>query len=67
MLVGKQFWSGLVDWLQQRLVAEGMIDQADLDLFIVTDDVDEAIAHIVRVHERFTETNTADSKARVDD
>lgn len=67
VLVGKQFWAGLVDWLQQRLVAEGMIDQADLDLFIVTDDVDEAIAHILRVHERFTETNTADSKARVDD
>lgn len=55
VLVGTEFWSGLVDWLQQRLLAEGMISPSDMDLFIVTDDVDEAIAHILAVHERIAE------------
>ena len=55
VLVGTEFWEGLVDWLQQRLVAEGMISQSDMDLFILTDDVDEAVEHILQVHERIAE------------
>ena len=60
VLVGKKFWSGLVDWLQQRLLAEGMIDYADMDLFILTDDVEEAVEHIVSVHTRIAEADVHD-------
>lgn len=60
VLVGKKFWSGLVDWLQQRLLAEGMIDHADMDLFILTDDVEEAVEHIVSVHARIAEADVHD-------
>ncbi len=60
VLVGKKFWSGLVDWLQQRLLAEGMIDHADMDLFILTDDVEEAVEHIVSVHTRIAEADVHD-------
>ena len=50
VLLGSQFWSGLVEWIKDRLVGEGMIADKDLDLFVVTDSVDEAVAHILHAH-----------------
>ena len=38
VLVGTDYWGGLVDWIRERLVAEGKIAPQDLDLLRVTDD-----------------------------
>ena len=38
ILVGSGYWSGLVDWLRERMLAEGNISPDDLDLFSVIDD-----------------------------
>jgi uncharacterized protein (TIGR00730 family) len=38
ILVGTKFWAGLVDWIKNTLLPEGVISEKDLDLFIVTDD-----------------------------
>jgi len=38
ILVGSAFWGGLLDWMRERLVNEGMIDLKDLDLMQVVDD-----------------------------
>jgi uncharacterized protein (TIGR00730 family) len=38
LLVGSDYWGGLVDWLRERLLAEAKISPGDLDLFCVTDD-----------------------------
>lgn len=38
VMVGSEYWSGLVDWIRERLVAEGKVSPEDLDLFYVTDD-----------------------------
>jgi uncharacterized protein (TIGR00730 family) len=46
ILVGSDFWAGLLDWLNKRLVKEGMIDPQDMNLIQVIDkpvDVVEAI------------------------
>ena len=40
VLVGVDYWSGLVDWVRARLAGEGMIGPADIDLFTVTDSVE---------------------------
>ena len=37
ILFGSEFWSGLVGWLQERALSDGLISEADLDLFTVTD------------------------------
>lgn len=50
VLMGTEYWSGLVEWLKSTLAAGGFINPEDLDLFLVTDDVDEAVAHIVECH-----------------
>ncbi len=49
VLFGKSFWSGLVKWIKQRLLAEKLISRRDLDLFVVTDDVAEVV-HVIERH-----------------
>ncbi|RDZ48765.1 TIGR00730 family Rossman fold protein, partial [Haloferax sp. Atlit-4N] len=44
VLIGTAYWSGLFDWLRQTVLAEGKINATDLDMMVLTDDVDEAVA-----------------------
>ena len=43
VLFGSEYWSGLVDWLRTTMVPAATIKDSDLDLFTVTDDVDEVV------------------------
>jgi uncharacterized protein (TIGR00730 family) len=45
VLMGKAYWQPMLDFMHQ-MVAEGTISEKDLELFILTDSVDEAEAHI---------------------
>ena len=38
VLVGTDYWRGLVDWLCERMLAEGNISPGDVELFTLTDD-----------------------------
>ncbi|MBA2347852.1 MAG: TIGR00730 family Rossman fold protein [Solirubrobacterales bacterium] len=44
LLVGSDFWSGLVAWMHDELATRALISRGDLDLFRVTDDVQEIVA-----------------------
>jgi uncharacterized protein (TIGR00730 family) len=46
ILFGSAYWSGLVDWIRDTMLAQGTVGAGDLELLQVTDDVDEAIAII---------------------
>jgi uncharacterized protein (TIGR00730 family) len=46
VLMGEAYWRGLMDWLANTMRADGKISPNDLELIHVTDDVDEAVAHI---------------------
>lgn len=37
-LMGKDYWSGLIEWLKTAPLANGCIKQEDIDKFIITDD-----------------------------
>jgi hypothetical protein len=37
VLFGKEYWSGMIDWIRDTLLAEGMISPGDDKLFTVTD------------------------------
>ncbi|MFM8389886.1 MAG: TIGR00730 family Rossman fold protein [Actinomycetota bacterium] len=53
VVMGAEFWRDLKEQLD-AMVDHGMIDRGDLDLVLVTDDVEKAVAHIRRVaRERF--------------
>jgi uncharacterized protein (TIGR00730 family) len=47
ILVGRDYWGGLVDWLRKQTVGREHMSQADLDLLKVTDDPAEVIDHIL--------------------
>jgi len=53
VVMGAEFWRDLQEQLD-AMVDRGMIDHGDLNLVLVTDDVEEAVGHIRRVaRERF--------------
>lgn len=52
ILFGSAYWSGLVEWIRGTLLAEGKIAEKDLDLFMVTDSIEEACQHIADCYER---------------
>lgn len=49
VLVGSEFWSGLIDWFRSELLARGAISQHDLDLFTIADS-SEAVLDIIFEH-----------------
>lgn len=51
VLVGSDYWSGLIDWMRKTMLAGGCISEADMNLFQVVDDVDEG-ARIIIAHYR---------------
>src|SRR3989344_4758249 len=51
ILVHTPYWAGLVDWFKQTLVAEGTIDNNDLELFSVVNSADEVLDVIFRYYE----------------
>lgn len=42
ILMGSEFWGGLVDWLKKTMLLEGNISESDLDYFSICDDPAEA-------------------------
>ena len=48
VLMGIDYWGGLFDWLRTTALANGTVNAADLDLVLLTDDVDEAVRHVTQ-------------------
>ncbi len=54
VLVGTEFWGGLVDWIQEvMLEKEKNIGANDMFLFKLVDTADDAVKHIVEFYEKF--------------
>jgi len=47
VLVGVDYWSGLLAWLRDTVLADGKVSEKDFEMFVVTDDIDEAVAMMV--------------------
>ena len=46
VLVGTEFWGGLVDWVKEKLLDGRKISPGDIDLLTVTDDLDEVVERL---------------------
>ena len=44
VLMGTDYWRDLVDWMEEKMLGEGMINPSDLQLLQLTDDPDQAVA-----------------------
>jgi uncharacterized protein (TIGR00730 family) len=51
-LIGTDYWRGLLEWLRTVALAEGCIEQKDLDLVTLTDDLDQVVNGIEAHYER---------------
>lgn len=66
VLMGKSYYTGLLEWIKQVMMTEKMISPDDMDIFLLTDDVEEAIVHLkektksVGDKDRFLEIQTWD-------
>ena len=50
VLVGRDYWSGLLAWMKDTMLARGNIGPAELSLISVADDADEVVAIIRKAH-----------------
>ena len=50
VLVGRAYWSGLLAWLENTMLASANIGPAEFSLIHVTDDPDEVVAIIRDAH-----------------
>ncbi len=48
VLVGREYWQGLLDWLKKEMAGCGYIERSDLDLFLLADTAEEAVAHVLK-------------------
>ena len=66
ILVGKAFWGGLMDWLTNTLVAQGMASPKDLDLIQLIDEPEAIVEAIFSYYEtRGFELTPAEKKAQL--
>src|SRR5690625_7480909 len=50
VLFGTDYWEGLIDWTEKRLITDGHISKEDRDLFYLTDDPEEAVEHVLECY-----------------
>jgi uncharacterized protein (TIGR00730 family) len=63
VLIGTEYWGGLLDWLRREAVARGTIDESDLDLMRCTDDMAEACAWLTAASSRRAQEAAKDDRA----
>lgn len=49
ILVGRDYWSGLLDWIKVGLLQNSLISPEDLDIIQVLDDPEEIVAAVKRI------------------
>jgi uncharacterized protein (TIGR00730 family) len=51
VLVGREYWSGLLAWLKETMLAKANIGPAEFSLISMADDPDEVVAIIRKAHQ----------------
>lgn len=49
IMVGSAYWSGLIDWIKDQLLAQKLISSGDTDIFYLVDDPQEVIKLVKKV------------------
>ncbi|MFA5361724.1 MAG: TIGR00730 family Rossman fold protein [Candidatus Omnitrophota bacterium] len=54
VLLGKEYWSGLIDWMKENVLGRGCISPEDLDIFSVVDEPEEVIKSIREFYKKLS-------------
>lgn len=52
VLIGKEYWSGLFEWIKTHLAEQELISPEDMDLVRITDDHEEAVEIVTSYYEK---------------
>jgi len=47
ILVGSEYWEGMLDWVKEKVLKEGNISKEDLDIFTIVDEPKE-VANVIK-------------------
>ncbi len=53
VLVGRDYWKGLIEWLRSKVLLEKNISREDLDIFTVVDTAEEAVSFITEFYNTY--------------
>ncbi|MNI61717.1 putative lysine decarboxylase [compost metagenome] len=53
VLVGTEYWKGLMDWIQNTMLSNKYISEEDLKLYRIVDTAEEAADHIFRFYDKY--------------
>jgi len=54
ILVKKNYWGGLIDWIKDRMIEEKTISPDDMDLFVIVETAEEAVTHIEEFYHKYS-------------
>lgn len=57
ILIGKDYWQGLIGWFRSTLLNNNMVDFDDLNIFSVVDEIEE-VCSILRKHRKILKSGT---------
>lgn len=49
ILVGTEYWAGLISWIEERLIADGMLSPSDPDIMTLVDEPEEVLQAIQQI------------------
>jgi len=53
VLIGKDYWNGMVTWIKATLLKENNINAEDLDLFTIVDTAEESVKQIDKFYSKY--------------
>jgi len=53
VLVGSEYWGGLLDWVENHMLDAKNISEDDLNLYRLVDTAEEAVEHIFRFYDKY--------------
>jgi len=54
VLINKNYWSGLIRWIKERMLQEGNIGEDDLEIFHLVDTVEEAVDVVEEFYSKYS-------------
>lgn len=54
ILMIEEYWEGLINWIKKRMLEEKNISPEDLDIFVLLNTAEEAVAHIENFYKKYS-------------
>jgi len=50
----RDYWEDLIKWIKNKMLPESNISPEDLDIFVLVDTAEEAVAHIDEFYKKYS-------------